>query len=308
MIIGVNTHSLYEFVSDTQIPLGLPMVATLSGFTDAGSSSSQTSTNIFSNLQSEMVVVFNNDELLDFRSRRPVMYFDRDHVSSYEPAELAIYLIQDEAGQPFLYLNGYEPDFRWDAFTSALVGILETLEISQFVWLHSIPFPLPHTRPLGITVSGSRAELIDRYSEWKPETQVPGNVLHLIEYRLGQVEIPCTGFVLLVPHYISDSEYPQVAVTGFELIGAATSLVFPTDQLRDLNEKFVNKLQSQLGENAELARLVEQLEQGYQSGKMGTVKAQVLPNGPQLPSAEKLASDIEDYLAARRRNNQEGGS
>lgn len=308
MIIGVNTHSLYEFVSDTQIPLGLPMVATLSGFTDAGSSSSQTSTNIFSNLQSEMVVVFNNDELLDFRSRRPVMYFDRDHVSSYEPAELAIYLIQDEAGQPFLYLNGYEPDFRWDAFTSALVGILETLEISQFVWLHSIPFPLPHTRPLGITVSGSRAELIDRYSEWKPETQVPGNVLHLIEYRLGQVEIPCTGFVLLVPHYISDSEYPQVAVTGFELIGAATSLVFPTDQLRDLNQKFVNKLQSQLGENAELARLVEQLEQGYQSGKMGTVKAQVLPNGPQLPSAEKLASDIEDYLAARRRNNQEGGS
>lgn len=308
MIIGVNTHSLYEFVSDTQIPLGLPMVATLSGFTDAGSSSSQTSNNIFSNLQSEMVVVFNNDELLDFRSRRPVMYFDRDHVSSYEPAELAIYLIQDEAGQPFLYLNGYEPDFRWDAFTSALVGILETLEISQFVWLHSIPFPLPHTRPLGITVSGSRAELIDRYSEWKPETQVPGNVLHLIEYRLGQVEIPCTGFVLLVPHYIADSEYPQVAVTGFELLGAATSLVFPTDQLRDLNQKFVNKLQSQLGENAELARLVEQLEQGYQSGKMGTVKAQVLPNGPQLPTAEKLASDIEDYLAARRRNNQDGGS
>jgi hypothetical protein len=284
------------------------MVATLSGFTDAGSSSSQTSSNIFSNLQSEMVVVFNNDELLDFRSRRPVMYFDRDHVSSYEPAELAIHLIHDEAGQPFLYLNGYEPDFRWDAFTSALLGILETLEISQFVWLHSIPFPLPHTRPLGITVSGSRAELIDRYSEWKPETQVPGNVLHLIEYRLGQVEIPCTGFVLLVPHYIADSEYPQVAVTGFELIGAATSLVFPTDQLRDLNQKFVNKLQSQLGENAELARLVEQLEQGYQSGKMGTVKSQVLPNGPQLPSAEKLASDIEDYLAARRRNNQEGGS
>ncbi len=302
----MNTHALYEYVSETQIPLGLPMLATLSGFTDAGASGTQVADNIFSNLDTELVIAFNNDALLDFRSRRPVMYFDRDHISAYEPATLAIYLVHDEAGQPFLYLNGYEPDFRWDAFTAALVNIMETLAVSQFVWVHSIPFPLPHTRPLGITVSGSRADLIDRYSEWKPETQVPGNVLHLIEYRLGEAEVPSTGFVMLVPHYIADSEYPQVAITGFELISAATSLVFPTDEIRAVNDKFLGKLNSQLGENAELARLVEQLEQGYQSGKMGPVKARVSPNDPMIPSADDLASDIEDYLAARRRNISDG--
>ena len=302
----MNTQALYEYVSETQIPLGLPMLATLSGFTDAGASGTQVADNIFSNLDTELVIAFNNDALLDFRSRRPVMYFDRDHISAYEPATLAIYLVHDEAGQPFLYLNGYEPDFRWDAFTVALVNIIETLAVSQFVWVHSIPFPLPHTRPLGITVSGSRADLIDRYSEWKPETQVPGNVLHLIEYRLGEAEVPSTGFVMLVPHYIADSEYPQVAITGFELISAATSLVFPTDEIRAVNDKFLGKLNSQLGENAELARLVEQLEQGYQSGKMGPVKARVSPNDPMIPSADDLASDIEDYLAARRRNISDG--
>ncbi len=302
----MNTQALYEFVSDMQIPLGLPMLATLSGFTDAGGSGAQVAENIFSNLDSELLIEFNNDALLDFRSRRPVMYFDRDHISAYEPAVLAIYLVHDEAGQPFLYLNGYEPDFRWDAFTAALVNIMETLAVSQFVWVHSIPFPLPHTRPLGITVSGSRADLIDRYSEWKPETQVPGNVLHLIEYRLGEAEVPSTGFVMLVPHYIADSEYPQVAITGFELISAATSLVFPTDEIRAVNDKFLAKLNSQLGENVELARLVEQLEQGYQSGKMGPVKARVSPNDPMIPSADDLASDIEDYLAARRRNIADG--
>lgn len=304
----MNTQALYEYVSETQIPLGLPMLATLSGFTDAGASSTQVADNIFNNLDTEPLIVFSNDSLLDFRSRRPVMYFDRDHISAYEPATLAIYLVHDEAGQPFLYLNGYEPDFSWDAFTSALTNIIETLAVSQFVWVHSIPFPLPHTRPLGITVSGSRADLIDRYSEWKPETQVPGNVLHLIEYRLGEAEVPSTGFVMLVPHYIADSEYPQVAITGFELISAATSLVFPTDEIRAVNDKFLNKLNSQLGENQELARLVEQLEQGYQSGKMGPVRARVSPNDPMIPSADDLASDIEDYLAARRRNISDGES
>ena len=304
----MNTQALYEYVSETQIPLGLPMLATLSGFTDAGASSTQVADNIFNNLDTEPLIVFSNDSLLDFRSRRPVMYFDRDHISAYEPATLAIYLVHDEAGQPFLYLNGYEPDFSWDAFTSALTNIIETLAVSQFVWVHSVPFPLPHTRPLGITVSGSRADLIDRYSEWKPETQVPGNVLHLIEYRLGEAEVPSTGFVMLVPHYIADSEYPQVAITGFELISAATSLVFPTDEIRAVNDKFLNKLNSQLGENQELARLVEQLEQGYQSGKMGPVRARVSPNDPMIPSADDLASDIEDYLAARRRNISDGES
>ncbi len=302
----MNTQELYEYVSETQIPLGLPMLATLSGFTDAGSSSSQVSENIFSNLDSELIIEFNNDELLDFRSRRPVMFFDRDHISAYEPALLGIYLVQDEAGQSFLYLNGYEPDFRWDAFTAALTHIIETLAVSQFVWVHSIPFPLPHTRPLGITVSGTRSDLIERYSEWKPETQVPGNVLHLIEFRLGEAEVPCTGFVLLVPHYIADSEYPQVAITGFELISAATALVFPTDGLRAINEKFLQKLNSQLVDNNELSRLVDQLEQGYQSGKMGPVKARISPNDPMIPSADDLASDIEDYLAARRRNIADG--
>jgi hypothetical protein len=304
----VNTQALYDFVSDTQVPLGLPMLATLTGFTDAGSSATQVAENIFNNLESELLIVFNNDDLLDFRSRRPAMFFDRDHISAYEPATLAIYLVQDEAGQSFLYLHGYEPDFRWDAFTAALTTIIETLSVSQFVWVHSIPFPLPHTRPLGITVSGSRSDLIDRYSEWKPETQVPGNVLHLIEYRLSEADVPCTGFVMLVPHYIADSEYPQVAITGFELLSAATSLVFPTDEIREINEKFLHKLNAQLGENAELARLVDQLEQGYQSGKMGPVKARISPNDPMIPSADDLASDIEDYLAARRRNISDGES
>ena len=304
----MNTQALYDFVSDTQVPLGLPMLATLTGFTDAGSSGTQVAENIFNNLESELLIVFNNDELLDFRSRRPAMFFDRDHISAYEPATLAIYLVQDEAGQSFLYLHGYEPDFRWDAFTAALTTIIETLSVSQFVWVHSIPFPLPHTRPLGITVSGSRSDLIDRYSEWKPETQVPGNVLHLIEYRLSEADVPCTGFVMLVPHYIADSEYPQVAITGFELLSAATSLVFPTDEIREINEKFLHKLNTQLGENAELARLVDQLEQGYQSGKMGPVKARISPNDPMIPSADDLASDIEDYLAARRRNISDGES
>jgi predicted ATP-grasp superfamily ATP-dependent carboligase len=214
-------------------------------------------------------------------------------------------LVRDEAGIPFLFLHGYEPDFRWEAFASAIEEVVDEFAISEFIWVHSIPFPVPHTRPVGITVSGNRKDLVDRYSEWRPETQVPGNVVHLLEYRLTEAELPVAGFVLLVPHYLNDSDYPTAAVTGFELLTAATGLVFPTDQLREEGIKFHERLAKKVEENEELAKLVSNLEQGYKSERATTFGAQIVTPPQEEPNAEEIAAELEDYLANRQRNNPE---
>lgn len=302
----MNPSQLFETLdSASEVPLGLRLIVGISGFTDAGGSYALLGENIFTNLDTELVVRFSNDALLDYRSRRPVVYFERDHVSEYQPAVLGIYLTKDEAGQQFLFMHGYEPDFKWEAFADAIEYLLVLFEISEVMWVQSIPFPIPHTRSLGVTVSGTRRDLTERYSEWKPATQVPGNVLHLLEFRLRSLEIPCAGFVLLVPHYLADSEYPQVGITCFELISAATNLIFPTDSLREQNIKYLANLTKQMGENQELARMVESLEQGYKSERFGPIKTPITQAEQPIPTAEDLASDIEDYLAARRRNNAE---
>jgi predicted ATP-grasp superfamily ATP-dependent carboligase len=300
------SESVFSLVDlDLAIPRGLRLLAGLNGFTDAGGSIAQTAEHIFSNFDTELVVSFSNEALLDYRSRRPVMYFEKDHISSYEPAVLGIYLVHDEAGQPFLYLHGYEPDFKWETFTDAIVSIVQDFAVREFIWVHSIPFPMPHTRPVGITVSGNRSDLISKYSEWKPETQVPGNVLHLLEYRLTEVGISSVGFVLLIPHYIAESEYPKAALTAFELISAASGLVFPTDSLREQNDKFERKLNQQVSENEDLGRMVANLEQGYRNERVGPVQAAVRRPEQDVPSADDIAAQLEDYLANRRQNNTE---
>ena len=171
---------LYKMYGDIEAIKGLPMVAMLSGFTDSGSTIGQISEHFFANLDNDIVLRFDNDELLDYRSRRPVLYFEKDHIESYEPQTLAIYKVLDEADQPFLLLEGYEPDMRWEAFAQSIVELTKLLEVKSFTWVHAIPFPIPHTRPVGVTVSGNRNDMIERFSEWKPQTQVPGNVIHLL--------------------------------------------------------------------------------------------------------------------------------
>jgi hypothetical protein len=286
----------------SEVTLGLHMLGGLSGFTDAGSTVNQFAEQIFANLKHKLLISFNNDELLDYRSRRPVMFFEKDHIESYEPAVLGIYLVWDEARQPFLYLHGYEPDFRWEAFAEAMAFIIDYYAVSDFTWVHAIPFPIPHTRSVGVTVSGNRKDLIEQTSEWRPQTQVPGNVLHLLEYRFAADEIPTAGYVLLVPHYLSESEYPQAAVTAFEQVTMATGLVFPTDDLRDENSKFIAKLNAQVQENEELANMIANLEQGYLNEKTGPNQAPIRKPDSKVPNADEIAAELEDYLASRRKN------
>jgi hypothetical protein len=283
---------------------GLPMIALLTGFSDSGATVQQLSEHLFANLHNEVAIKFDNDELLDYRSRRPILYFEKDHIDSYQPANLAVYLMQDEADQPFLLLEGYEPDMKWEGFANAVVEIAQRYEISSFTWVHAIPFPIPHTRATGVTVSGNRREMIDRFSEWKPQTQVPGNIVHLLEFRLIEAGFSVAGFVLLVPHYLADNEVPKSALSGLELITAATGLVFPADDLRERAHAFDGKVNTQVQDNPELYKLILTLEQGYANGETAPARAPLGRPSGQPPSADQIADELEKYLATLRRNTE----
>jgi len=303
----VEPGDLYELHNDDfDVPAGLHLIAALTGFTDAGSTIEQFSNHVFENLQHRVVALFDNDLLLDYRSRRPIMYFEKDHISSYEPSLLALYLVTDEVGQKFLFLHGYEPDFKWEAFTQAVFDLVDIFDVEDFSWVHSIPFPIPHSRPVGVTISGNRRELIDRVSEWKPQTQVPGNVLHLLEFRFAEEEFPTVGFVMLVPHYLSDLSYPQSAIKAFEQISSATGLVVPTDSLREAATKFTADLNRKISDNPELAKLVSSLEDGFSSDESSARGPRIQSPKTELPSADQIASELEDYLSLRRKQADEG--
>ena len=219
--------------------------------------------------------------------------------------KLSIHLVRDEVGSQFLFLNGYEPDFKWEAFASAIKQLFAALGISSMTWLHAIPFPIPHTKPVGVTVSGNQKDVIAEYSEWKPRTQVPGNIMHLLEYRLTQADIPSTGFVLLVPHYLADSEFPQAAVSGLELISSHLGLVFPTDDLRDEGDAFLKRISQQMAENQDLARMVQGLEASFQNEKSANGMGAVKPRERAIPDADEIAAELEGYLASHQKNKLE---
>ncbi|MCS0498126.1 proteasome assembly chaperone family protein [Protaetiibacter mangrovi] len=298
----MDANPLYEVIGDvSDVPAGLHLVAGLTGFTDSGSAVSQITEVLRDMPVVRDLVVFDNDLLLDYRARRPVMYFDEDHLSSYEPSRLVLSLVEDELHRPFLLLSGYEPDFRWEAFTAAVLELVESFAVADTTWIHAIPMPTPHTRPIGVTVSGNRSELIEAYSVWRPRTQVPGNALHLLEYRLQESGHPTAGFVMLIPHYLADTEYPLAAVAALESISASTGLIFPSDELREQGREFIQKVEEQVAGNPELERLVQTLEQRHDSYmEENPLPSPLVDVDGELPSADTIAAELERFLASRR--------
>lgn len=306
---GVMPFDLPVFASAEPAPIiapDLPLVVLLTGFTDAGSAVSQTIDFIRDGLGHEVVRRYENDVLLDYRARRPLISFDRDHLTDYRPPRLELVLASDAIGQPYLLLSGYEPDFAWEAFVASVIEVVATAEVSSVTWVHAIGMPVPHTRPLGATVSGNRASLIQAHSVWQPHTQVPATATHLLEYRLAETGVDVAGFVVLVPHYLGDTEYPAAAIAALDGITAATGLVFIVDGLREENEEFLTKVGEQIAGSEELARMLSGLEERYDAYMAGATQATPLLHEADLPSAEEIAAELERFLASRRAGDDEG--
>jgi len=302
-----NPEGLFDLSSDVvDIPEGLHLVAGLTGFADAGGAVSQLSQYLIDTLDYQVVAAFDADALLDYRARRPIIEFDQDHVSDYRPAKLNLYLMKDELSQPFLFLTGYEPDFQWERFAAAVLHLIDKYRVKGTTWVHAIPMPVPHTRTIGVTVSGNRADLIETMSIWKPHTQAPATALHLIEFRLLQLGLPITGFVLLIPHYLADTEFPLAAVAALESVSAATGLIFPTDRLREEGRDFIAKIDGQLVNNQELAKLVTTLEERHDSYMLDNpLRSPLTDIDGELPSADEIAAELQKFLATRRNGDDE---
>ncbi len=289
-----------EAMEMSQVPKGLPLVAGLTGFADAGGVVTQVNKYLLDSLESERVGTFNNDMLMDYRARRPLFQFEETHLTSFEPPRLSLDLVEDELGSPFLFLSGYEPDFRWEEMSRTVLGLIHELEVSSSSWVHAIPMPVPHTRSLGVTVSGNRDEITDALSVWRPTTGVPGTLMHLIEYRLQEQDHPTAGFVVLVPHYLADTEFPDAAVTALQSVTKATGLIFPTDTLREAGREFLNGIGKQVEDNHELEKLIASLEKRHDSYmEDNAVPSPLMDADGEVPSADSIASELQDFLAKR---------
>lgn len=277
---------------------GLPLVAGFTGFVDAGHVVVQVRDELLGSLDHEVLAVFDTDQLIDYRSRRPRITFEQDHLTDYQAPALELRVLRDGLGERFLLLSGMEPDLQWERFCAAVGQLVDLLEVPLVAWVHSLPMPVPHTRPLGVTVHGNRGDLIEGMgSTWKPTAELQSSIGHLLELRLMEAGHDVVGYVVHVPHYLAEAEYPPAAVTALEYVGASIGRVLPTDRLREAGRDVERQITRQVDNSAEVQGVVSSLEKRYDEHSDGSRRSLLVKQNMELASAEELGAAVEAYLA-----------
>jgi predicted ATP-grasp superfamily ATP-dependent carboligase len=298
-----DPRDLYELTEELP-DLGRPvLVQALTGFVDAGNAAYLTREHLLATLDARLVGVFDADQLIDYRSRRPPMIFLEDHWEQYEEPSIGLYLLRDDDGTPFLLLAGPEPDLQWERFIAAVLDLVERHGVRLTVGLNAIPMAVPHTRPIGVTAHGTRRELIAGYEPWLHRVQVPGSAGNLLEYRLGQHGHDAMGFAVHVPHYLAQVEYPAAAQDLLESVSRATGLLLPTAELRASAEAVRADVDKQIAQSEEARTLVRGLEEQYDAYVRGRRGPGLLADTGSLPSADELGAELERFLAEQNRPN-----
>ncbi len=288
---------LYEVAADApQLDEPVLLVA-LDGFVDAGNAARLAVDALLADREARSVVRFDVDQLVDYRSRRPPLRFESDHWAAYDPPQLDVVALSDTGDTDYLLLAGPEPDTQWERFCAAVEQIVRRLGVRLVINLTAIPMAVPHTRPIGVTVHGTRPDLTEGHEAWFATAQVPGSAVGLMEFRLGEAGLDAMGFAVHVPHYLARAEYPQAARVLLDHVGLAAGLYLPTEGLSKAAERAEAEIAEQVAASDEVSQVVQALERQYDMVATGRGERSSLGMSGELPSADELAAEVERFLA-----------
>jgi hypothetical protein len=280
---------------------GLVLVHALSGDFDAASSAALGGAHLLGALPHRPVARLDADLLVDYRARRPRMSFAGDRYESFDAPRIELSALEDDAGTPFLLLTGPEPDYRWEAFTVAVAGLVERLGVTSVVAVQAIPMPVPHTRPVTVTAHATRRALIESYPVYWGDLRIPGSAPALLELRLGQAGVDALGVAAHVPHYLAQATYPAASLMLVEQLAALTGLHLPTEALAEAAQANRTEIDEQIGRSPENTAVVAALEQQFDSFQAAREDNGLLGESGAMPSGEQIASEFERFLADRDR-------
>ncbi|QNQ90369.1 PAC2 family protein [Corynebacterium poyangense] len=276
------------------------LVVALQGYADAGHAIELASDHLKAALDSRPLAHFNNDELIDYRSRRPAVTIEHNNITNSEDLTLDMRVLRDPQGHSFLLLSGPEPDLRWEAFTQAVADLVEQFDVTNTISLYSAPMTVPHTRPLVVSGHGNAPELLRRMFGFDSRLIVPGSASLYLERELHRRGRNVAGYTAQVPHYLSASPYPEAALKLLQAVSEASGLKLPLGSLERDAQRIAEQVSDGISDNQEIQQIVAALEQQYDeeiSQYRESHPQAMLPGEPEVPSGEQIGEEFERFLA-----------
>ena len=264
------------------------LVVALDGWVDAGYGMRNATEIMVKEDDSPLVASFDVDLLVDHRARRPTMTVRDGRVDEISWPAISLQVVSDLDQREFLMLHGPEPDFRWQAFCTAVGDLVQRLGVARVVSMGAYPAAVPHTRPVRLSATGTSQDLIERFGSPQGILEVPAGISAALAKRFEAAGLDTVMVWAQVPHYAAGSPFPAATAALFQGLRAVADLRFDPAPLIAEGLEVSRRLDAMIAQNSGHQRLLGRLESAFDTS--------MWEQGAEIPTGDELAEELERFL------------
>ncbi len=191
------------------------------------------------------------------------------------------------ATRDVLLLRAPEPNFRWKAFCSTVLGVAKLAGVTELVTLGALLADSPHTRPVPVSGSTTDPVLMERMSLMPSTYSGPVGITSVLNEMASREGIASASLWAAVPHYLAEPPCPKATLALLGAIEDAMGLPLPQGVLVEMTDAWQRGAEELTSRDEEIAEYVEALENERDTSD--------LPEA----SGDAIAREFERYLRRR---------
>ncbi len=268
-------------------PKGAIAIVAFAGWNDAGEAATGVINHLIESFNAQEVDAINPDDYYDYQIARPKVKIE-DNKRVIEWSTTKFFLAPAAGARPtFVFVQGIEPNLKWQAFCLAVMGKLHALNVTSVISLGALLADAPHTRPIAVTAVANDLQLSAKLGLEASTYEGPTGIIGVLHSYLQVANIPTVSLWAALPHYVSSPPSPKGSLALMSRIEDLTNIDLPSGDLPEEARAWQVGVDEMAQEDEEIADYISRLEEN--------VDATDLPEA----SGEAIAREFERYLKRR---------
>src|SRR5215212_1603331 len=272
------------------------LIAGFTGWNDAADAASVAVGALASSWEARRFGGFEGEEFFDFQTTRPQVKlvdgvtreieWPENMLSATEPR------LEAAGGRGAVLLTGPEPNFRWRAFTTAVVELARELDVELVVTMGALLADVPHSRPVSVAANSQDAALVESLGLSASRYEGPTGITGVLHRACADAGLPSVSFWASVPHYLPAVPSAPAALALLDKLSGLLGMEVDTTDLENTAKTYQEQVSVAVSQDSDLSSYVRMLEERFDSQA---------DQGPRsLPSGDELAQELEGFLRDQR--------
>ncbi|UCE86056.1 MAG: PAC2 family protein [Deltaproteobacteria bacterium] len=246
---------------DERPPLSDPtLVLAFEGWNDAGEAATGAARFVAESIGAQPFAEIDPDPFFDFTVRRPAVRNTGGGRRQIDWPRTEFRGGSTQAGRGLVVGLGPEPHLRWRVYADAVSDLVRRLGIRRAVLLGAYLADVLYSRPVGVTGSASRPDLLDGLGVEISQYQGPTGIVGVLAERLRGEGVEVISLWVALPHYIDAAPNPRGALALVGKLGPYLELELDAAPLLEASARFEERVSALVANDPEIAEYVRELK------------------------------------------------